>query len=208
MSKNRSKFESVTPFWRTRESQAGAIDFDRRFAQSGGRKRMRGAPWRWGRICKIERTGMMESPNAELNPGHSTGGSWGESESGRNLKAKHLRGAYGSHWSEARKRLLGGVNEHMRQIHHMWQIVKGFVETCLHSSKVAGHKAFAEKRVFRIPPSRDMWQLQRICWETRIRKIERTGMTGASNAGLNPGHSAGGSWSESENRSEFESETP
>ena len=49
----------------------------------------------------------------------------------------------------------------MRQIHHMWQIVKGFVETCFHLSKVAGHKVFAEKRVFRIPPRRDMRQLEK-----------------------------------------------
>ena len=49
----------------------------------------------------------------------------------------------------------------MRQIHHMWQIVKGFVVTCLHSSKVAGQKGFAEKRVFRIPPRRDMRQLEK-----------------------------------------------
>ena len=49
----------------------------------------------------------------------------------------------------------------MRQIHHMRQIVKGFVETCFHSSIVAGRKGFAEKRIFRMPPSRDMWQLEK-----------------------------------------------
>ena len=38
---------------------------------------------------------------------------------------------------------------------------KGFVETCFHSSKVADQKGFVEKRVFEIPPSRDMWQIEK-----------------------------------------------
>ena len=38
---------------------------------------------------------------------------------------------------------------------------KGFVETCFHTSRVAGQKGFAEKRVFRIPPSHGMWQLEK-----------------------------------------------
>ena len=94
----------------------------------------------------------------------------------------------------------------MRQIHHMWQIGKGFVVTCFHSSKVAGHKGFAEKRVFRMPPRRDVRQLAKDLLENVYSENSTHGDDEASNAGLSPGHSTGRSWSESENRSKFESE--
>ena len=49
----------------------------------------------------------------------------------------------------------------MRQIHHMWQIVRDLWKRVFTHQKWQTQKDLRKKRVFRIPPRRDMRQLEK-----------------------------------------------